>query len=177
MTQFGACPLVCLFSIWPGQGFYVEIFLIDAFPCLQQWKWKKVFSWCFQCKDVTLAALLHNFREHKNVNQFIHFQIHPFYLNLLCGERRGFPWPLVVHIGLLGIDFISFLWLVAQQGQALPHVIKKCEIYPTTIIIGDLWNTKLDTIWLSWGNLQSPESILTNDTSVDKGGPSPWAWT
>ena len=24
--------LVCPFTIWPGQGFYVELFLIDAFP-------------------------------------------------------------------------------------------------------------------------------------------------
>ena len=97
MTQIGVCPLVCLFSIWPGQGFYVEIFLINAFPRLQQWKWKKVFSWCFQCKDIKLAALLHNFRGHKNVNQFIHFQIHQFYLNYV-GERRGFLWPLVIYI-------------------------------------------------------------------------------
>ena len=32
MAPFGVYPLVCPFSIWPGQGFYVELFLIDAFP-------------------------------------------------------------------------------------------------------------------------------------------------
>ena len=28
MTYFGVSPLVCPFSIWPGQGFYAELFLI-----------------------------------------------------------------------------------------------------------------------------------------------------
>jgi len=37
------------------------------------------------------------------------------------------------------------------------------------------WNNELDTLWLSWGNFQSPGSILTNDTSVDRKGP--WAST
>ena len=33
MTNFGVCPLACPFSIWPGQGFYIELFiLIDAIP-------------------------------------------------------------------------------------------------------------------------------------------------
>ena len=32
MTHFRVIPLVCRFSIWPGQGFYVELFLIDEFP-------------------------------------------------------------------------------------------------------------------------------------------------
>ena len=32
MTHFGVYHLVCPFSIWPGQGFYVDLFLIDAFP-------------------------------------------------------------------------------------------------------------------------------------------------
>ena len=92
MTQFGVCPLVCPFSIWPGQGFYVDIFLIDAFPSQQQSKWKRAFSGCFQCKDIKLAALLHNFRGHKNIHQ-----CHQFYLNYV-GKRRGFPWPLVYYI-------------------------------------------------------------------------------
>ena len=26
MTHFGVIPLVCRFSIWPGQGFYIELF-------------------------------------------------------------------------------------------------------------------------------------------------------
>ena len=32
MTHFGVYHLVCPFSKWPGQGFYVDLFLIDAFP-------------------------------------------------------------------------------------------------------------------------------------------------
>ena len=32
MTHFGVYHLVCPFSIWPRQGFYVDLFLIDAFP-------------------------------------------------------------------------------------------------------------------------------------------------
>ena len=32
MTHFGVYHLVVPFSIWPGQGFYVDLFLIDAFP-------------------------------------------------------------------------------------------------------------------------------------------------
>ena len=64
-THFGVYPLVCPFSTWPGQGFYVELFLIDAFPSEWQSKWKRVFSWFFQWKDIQLAVLLHNFREHK----------------------------------------------------------------------------------------------------------------
>ena len=32
MTHFGVYHLVCLFSIWPGQGFYVDLFFIDGFP-------------------------------------------------------------------------------------------------------------------------------------------------
>ena len=32
MKHFGVCPLVCPYSIWPGQGFYVAPFLIDAIP-------------------------------------------------------------------------------------------------------------------------------------------------
>ena len=44
MTHFGLCALVCPFSIWPGQGFYVELFLIDAFPSEKQSKWKRMFS-------------------------------------------------------------------------------------------------------------------------------------
>ena len=32
MAESKVATLVCPFSIWPGQGFYVELFLIDAFP-------------------------------------------------------------------------------------------------------------------------------------------------
>ena len=32
MTHFGVCPMVCPLNVWPGQGFYVELFLIVAFP-------------------------------------------------------------------------------------------------------------------------------------------------
>ena len=38
MTHFRVCPLVCPFSIWPGQGFYVELFLIDTFASEHQVK-------------------------------------------------------------------------------------------------------------------------------------------
>ena len=44
MTHFGVYPLVCPCIIWPGQGFYVEPFLIDAFPSEYKSKWKRVFS-------------------------------------------------------------------------------------------------------------------------------------
>ena len=32
MTQFEVCPLVCPYSAWPWQGFYVDLLLIDGFP-------------------------------------------------------------------------------------------------------------------------------------------------
>ena len=35
MKHFGVCHLVCSHSIWPGQGFHVAPFLIDAFPSEQ----------------------------------------------------------------------------------------------------------------------------------------------
>ena len=38
IKRFGVCPLVCPYSIWPGQGFYVAPFLIDAIPSEQQSK-------------------------------------------------------------------------------------------------------------------------------------------
>ena len=38
MTHFGVYHLVCPFSTWPGQGFYVDLFLIDAFP--SEWQSK-----------------------------------------------------------------------------------------------------------------------------------------
>ena len=30
MTHFGVYPLVCPFSTWPGQGFYVDLFVGDG---------------------------------------------------------------------------------------------------------------------------------------------------
>ena len=44
MAESELVTLVCPFNIWPGQGFYVELFLIDAFPSGLQSKWKRVFS-------------------------------------------------------------------------------------------------------------------------------------
>ena len=38
MKHFGVCPLVCPYGIWPGQGFYIAPFLIDALPSEQQLK-------------------------------------------------------------------------------------------------------------------------------------------
>ena len=32
MTHFGVYPLVCPYSLWPGQGFYVELFLYVPSP-------------------------------------------------------------------------------------------------------------------------------------------------
>ena len=42
-THFGVYPLVCPFSTWPGQGFYVELFLIGALNRLQRWQRNKAF--------------------------------------------------------------------------------------------------------------------------------------
>ena len=54
MKHFWVHPLVCPYSIWPQEGFYVHLFLIDAFPSEKQSKWKRVFSWCFQWKNIQL---------------------------------------------------------------------------------------------------------------------------
>ena len=37
-THFGVYPLVCPFITWPGQGFYVELFLIGALNRLRDGK-------------------------------------------------------------------------------------------------------------------------------------------
>ena len=42
-THFGVYPLVCPFSTWPGQGFYVELFLIGALNRLQRWQRSRAF--------------------------------------------------------------------------------------------------------------------------------------
>ena len=44
MTHFGVYPLVCPFSIWLRQGFYVELFSINAFAPDHQAKMKRTFS-------------------------------------------------------------------------------------------------------------------------------------
>ena len=44
MAHFGVYPLVCPFSIWPRQGFYVELFSINAFASEHQAKMKKTFG-------------------------------------------------------------------------------------------------------------------------------------
>ena len=41
--HFGVYPLVCPFSTWPGQGFYVELFLIGALNRLQRWQRNRAF--------------------------------------------------------------------------------------------------------------------------------------
>ena len=41
--HFGVYPLVCPFSTWPGQGFYVELFLIGALNRLQRWQRSRAF--------------------------------------------------------------------------------------------------------------------------------------
>ena len=38
MKHFGVCSLVCPYSIWPRQGFYIVPFLIDTIPSEQQSK-------------------------------------------------------------------------------------------------------------------------------------------
>ena len=50
MTHFGVYPWVFSFSIWPGQGFYVELFSIYAFASEYQTKMKRPFLLFFQCK-------------------------------------------------------------------------------------------------------------------------------
>ena len=96
MTHYGVCPLVCPLNIWPGQGFYVELFLIVASPSGYLSKQKRVFSWCFHWKNIQLDALLHNFRglqKNSSINlcifNFINFPL------ILYWERRSFPWLLV----------------------------------------------------------------------------------
>ena len=42
-THFGVYPFVCPFSTWPGQGFYVELFLIGALNRLQRWQRSRAF--------------------------------------------------------------------------------------------------------------------------------------
>ena len=44
MAHFGVYPLVCPFSIWPRQGFYVELFSINAFAPEHQAKMKRTFG-------------------------------------------------------------------------------------------------------------------------------------
>ena len=53
--------LVCPFCIWPPQGFYVELLLIDAFPSGVAIKMEKGVFLIFPMKDLQLAALLQNF--------------------------------------------------------------------------------------------------------------------
>ena len=96
MTHYGVCPLVCPLNIWPGQGFYVELFLIVASPSGYLSKQKRVFSWCFHWKNIQLDALLHNFRglqKKSSINLCI-FNFIKFPL-ILYWERRSFPWLLV----------------------------------------------------------------------------------
>ena len=70
MAESELVTLVCPFDIWSGQGFYVDLFLIDAFPSEYQSKYKRVFSRCFQLKDIQLAVLLRIFRGHKIFSSF-----------------------------------------------------------------------------------------------------------
>ena len=78
-----------LLVIWPGQGFYVELFLFMHFPLWRNHDRKGIYSDVSSAKDIKLAALLHNFRGHKNIHQLIQFQIHQFYLNYV-GKGRAF---------------------------------------------------------------------------------------
>ena len=43
MTHFWVCSLVCPFSIWLGQGFYVELFSINSFAPEYPAKMKRTF--------------------------------------------------------------------------------------------------------------------------------------
>ena len=62
--------LVCPFCTCPEHGFYVELFLIDAFVLIAIKMEKAVFL-IFPVKDIQLAALLQNFKGPKNIYQFL----------------------------------------------------------------------------------------------------------
>ena len=68
---------------------------IDTFPSEEQLKWKRVFPWCCQWKDIQLDVHLHNFREHKDIHQFIHFPFHQLYSYYIWNGELSNPWPLV----------------------------------------------------------------------------------
>ena len=71
MADSDVATLVCPFGIWPGQGFYVELFLFLHFPLLIVIKIGKGVSWNFkQWKDIYLAPFLQNFKGPKNNHQF-----------------------------------------------------------------------------------------------------------
>ena len=64
MTHFGEYPLVFPFSIWPGQGFNVEVFCLMHFPLSSNQNGKGCFTDVSSEKVTQLAAaLLHNFRD------------------------------------------------------------------------------------------------------------------
>ena len=61
VTHFGGKTLVCSFSIWPGQGFYVELFF-NTFPPLVVIKEEMdVFLMFLVKKNKQLAVFLNNF--------------------------------------------------------------------------------------------------------------------
>ena len=48
------CPLVCPFSIWPGQGFYIELFLLMHFLLGSNQNGKRCFPSVFSEKKYSL---------------------------------------------------------------------------------------------------------------------------
>ena len=116
---FWVCPLVRPFSLLPGQGFYVELFLIDAFPSERLSKRKRVSSWCFQWNDIQLDTLLHNFRGYLNIHHFLHFQFHKFY-PINVGKGGAFHGFLSLYKSLgLEIMFYRSLGLVSSLETIL----------------------------------------------------------
>ena len=87
--QIEKSEVVCPVSTTKGWGSYVDHFPINAFPFELQLKWKRVFFWWLQWKNIQLAAHLHIFRGQKNINLFIHFQYHWFLFNFI-GKGRAF---------------------------------------------------------------------------------------
>jgi len=91
ITQFGVYPLVFSFSIWPGQGFYVELFLIYAFASEYQTKTKRPFSlFLMKIKNDPLQPFcgIPVKIEKMFINSYI-------ILSYFHRERRSFPLPLV----------------------------------------------------------------------------------
>ena len=88
------------------------------------------------------------------------------FLTLLLSQRRlgrGLEiWSGVKFTteGTRNFDFSLNYWIVNPN---IPWV------YPTTIVIGDLWNTAFDTVWLLPGTVQSTGLNLTNGTLIERG--------
>ena len=85
---------------------------------------------------------------------------------------------VIFQLSSCRLKFSVALWAAKLFGprETPIHICTKLQsnltnmcIHPTTIIIGDLWNTAFDTLWLLQGTVQSAVSNLTNGTLVERG--------